>query len=137
MNSVFSRSSANNSPLSFVSLYSGAGGLDLGFAKAGVLPVFANDIDKSAVLTPNSIHLVQDLEWIEAAKSFSKSTAIARDIMDVEEDLVEEAAALQTFPYDLKWEGSQSAQYRRIGNAVPPRLSFIVAKALQKVFSES
>lgn len=28
----------------FVSLYSGAGGLDLGFIAAGFVPVFANDI---------------------------------------------------------------------------------------------
>ena len=29
----------------FVSLYSGAGGLDLGFIAAGFTPVFANDIN--------------------------------------------------------------------------------------------
>ena len=34
-----------------VSMYSGAGGLDLGFAWAGFLPVWANDIDSQAVET--------------------------------------------------------------------------------------
>jgi len=37
----------------FVSLYSGAGGLDIGFARAGFRPVFANDIDPDAVETYN------------------------------------------------------------------------------------
>jgi len=36
-----------------VSLYSGAGGLDLGFFRAGFLPVWANDIDCDAVETYN------------------------------------------------------------------------------------
>lgn len=35
----------------FVSLYTGAGGLDLGFALAGFRPVFSNDIDADAVAT--------------------------------------------------------------------------------------
>lgn len=35
----------------FVSLYTGAGGLDLGFALAGFRPVFSNDIDSDAVAT--------------------------------------------------------------------------------------
>ena len=37
----------------FVSLYSGAGGMDLGFVDAGFSPVFANDIDPYAVETYN------------------------------------------------------------------------------------
>lgn len=39
----------------FVSLYSGAGGLDLGFTLAGMRPVFANDIDADAVETYNRL----------------------------------------------------------------------------------
>ena len=53
--------------LRFVSLYSGAGGLDLGFARAGFTPVFANDIDPDAVRTHNNLHRVQDPEWRAAA----------------------------------------------------------------------
>lgn len=45
---------------------------------------------------------------------------------------VEEAAAIQTFPLDMEWRGPQSAQYRQIGNAVPPRLAFAVAERVQR-----
>lgn len=40
---------------SFVSTYSGAGGMDIGFARAGLRPVWANDIDPAAVETYNSL----------------------------------------------------------------------------------
>jgi DNA (cytosine-5)-methyltransferase 1 len=43
---------------------------------------------------------------------------------------VEEAAALQTFPADMQWMGTNSARYRQIGNAVPPLLGFHVAGAV-------
>lgn len=45
---------------------------------------------------------------------------------------VQEAAALQTFPRDMRWSGTQSAQFRQIGNAVPPRLALAVAEAVKK-----
>src|SRR4051794_24847282 len=44
-----------HSGLRYVSLYSGAGGMDLGFARAGMTPVWANDIDPRAVETYNSL----------------------------------------------------------------------------------
>lgn len=44
---------------------------------------------------------------------------------------VEEAAEIQTFPQGMHWGGSQSAQYRQIGNAVPPALAYHVARALR------
>jgi DNA (cytosine-5)-methyltransferase 1 len=44
---------------------------------------------------------------------------------------VQEAAALQSFSKSWSFSGSQAAQLRQIGNAVPPRLSFQVAKAIK------
>jgi DNA (cytosine-5)-methyltransferase 1 len=44
---------------------------------------------------------------------------------------VQEAAALQTFPPDWEFCGPQVAQYRQIGNAVPPNLAYHVALAVR------
>lgn len=43
---------------------------------------------------------------------------------------VQEAAAIQSFPKDMPWHGSQSSRYRQIGNAVPPRMAFAVASSV-------
>ena len=48
---------------------------------------------------------------------------------------VEEAAAIQTFPRGMHLGGRQSAQYRQIGNAVPPKLAEQVAKAIVRSLS--
>jgi DNA (cytosine-5)-methyltransferase 1 len=48
---------------------------------------------------------------------------------------VEEAAAIQTFPRDWRFFGTQSAQFRQIGNAVPPNLAYHVALAVRRALS--
>jgi DNA (cytosine-5)-methyltransferase 1 len=43
---------------------------------------------------------------------------------------VEECAVLQSFPIGFKFQGPRVAQYRQVGNAVPPRLAYAVASSL-------
>lgn len=44
---------------------------------------------------------------------------------------VEESAMLQCFPRDLVFSGKRSAQYKQVGDAVPPNLGFSLAIAVQ------
>ena len=46
---------------------------------------------------------------------------------------VQEAAALQSFPHTMPWQGPQSDVFRQIGNAVPPFLGYAVAAAVRSV----
>ncbi len=50
---------------------------------------------------------------------------------------VDEAASIQTFPLDMPWQGSQSSRYRQIGNAVPPKLAYAVAKSVARSIDAS
>ncbi|OBA39737.1 hypothetical protein A5767_02505 [Rhodococcus sp. 852002-51564_SCH6189132-a] len=89
-----SAASSGANGLTFVSLYSGAGGLDLGFARAGFTPVFANDIDPYAVQTYNRLHEVRDPEWREAARRFEGHTAVCGDVRVAAAELKEGMADL-------------------------------------------
>ena len=46
---------------------------------------------------------------------------------------VREAAKLQSFPNDFIFEGSVTAQFKQIGNAVPPKLAKSLGLALKKI----
>ncbi len=48
-----------------------------------------------------------------------------------------EAARLQSFPDDYIFAGSTNKKFRQIGNAVPPLLSYNLAKSIYGVFNES
>lgn len=43
---------------------------------------------------------------------------------------VEECAIIQTFPRELVFAGQRSAQYKQVGDAVPPDLAFVLGRSL-------
>ena len=45
---------------------------------------------------------------------------------------VRESARLQSFPDDFIFYGNKSEQYKQVGNAVPPKLGYIIAKKLKE-----
>jgi len=65
-----------------------------------------------------------DAQWIEAAEVGAQSTLTERRRLTIAE-----VAVLQGFPV-VAWQGSQSSQYRQIGNAVPPKLAEVVARTI-------
>jgi DNA (cytosine-5)-methyltransferase 1 len=47
-----------------------------------------------------------------------------------------EAAAIQSFPNHFKFKGPLSAQWRQIGNAVPPKLGLALGKAILAMYAQ-
>ncbi|MFA6238591.1 MAG: DNA cytosine methyltransferase [Bacteriovorax sp.] len=47
-----------------------------------------------------------------------------------------EAAAIQSFPNDFKFSGPLSAQWRQIGNAVPPKLGLALGTTILAMYAE-
>jgi DNA (cytosine-5)-methyltransferase 1 len=94
----------------------------------------------------NRTPIIDQRQWDEGGESWVQH--YHRSLMDggdpiTEADIpsflrrltVEEAAALQTFPASYRWQGPQSAQFKQIGNAVPPVLAWHVAKAVREALA--
>lgn len=106
------------------------------------------NLDAPALTLPasmggNRTPIIDQRQWDEGGESwvetYHRSLMAGADPI-VEADIpaylrrltVQEAAALQTFPPSYRWQGPQSAQFKQIGNAVPPALAWHVARAVRE-----
>ena len=81
-------------------------------------------------------------EWDKPAKTICAhlykdgNLFIHPDPMQARTFTVREAARVQSFPDDFYFEGSQTEQFKQVGNAVPPLMAQALAKALKQTLEK-
>lgn len=87
--------------------------------------------NRTPVIDQELLAGLADSNWIERyhQRLSSGGKPVSRIPKRMRRLTVEEAAALQSFPCGMRFAGSQSSQFRQIGNAVPPRLAAAVAES--------
>mgnify|MGYP002624011494 CR=1 FL=1 len=94
--------------------------------------------NKTPIIDENELYN-QAAPWVEsyfehlANNPNAPTTTIVPDYL--RRITVAEAALIQTFPYDYKFQGSQSMKYTQIGNAVPCNLGKAVVKMVIDVMN--
>ena len=68
--------------------------MDLGFARAGFTPIFANDIDEDASATHARLHTISDPNWMSAAKNLESTQVFHDDVRNLDQHFYEGQADL-------------------------------------------
>lgn len=76
---------------------------------------------------------LQRLDWDRPAPTILTSRTMYYHPKEARYLTVREAATCQSFPADFIFEGSQTAQFRQIGNAVPPLLAKAIGSEIKKI----
>lgn len=76
---------------------------------------------------------LQRLDWNKPAPTILTSRTMYYHPEEPRYLTVREAASCQSFPANFIFEGSQTAQFRQIGNAVPPMLAKAIGQEIKKI----
>lgn len=95
--------------------------------------------NKTPIVDEHALHDASCRNWFDWYHAELRVKGADRALeVDVPDHLrrltIKEAAAIQTFPANYHFSGKRCAQYRQIGNAVPPRFAYAIARALMDAF---
>lgn len=76
---------------------------------------------------------LQRIPWNDVAPTILTSRSMYYHPKETRYLTVREAAACQSFPNDFIFKGSTTAQFRQIGNAVPPMLAYYLGESIKKI----
>lgn len=92
--------------------------------------------NKTPIVDEEYLHGGAEINWVEEYHKNIMENKTTPNFEIAPERLrrltINEAALIQTFPEDYKFEGSKSAIYRQIGNAVPCLLAHAVAETVKQ-----